>query len=88
MAVQASTCAPPATAQAYILNVTVVPPGGLSYLTLWGDGTTQPDLSTRNADDGAITSKIAIVATTNGSIDAFSTDSTQLILDLLSYFAL
>lgn len=88
MAVQASTCAPPATAQAYFLNVTVVPPGGLSYLTFWGDGATQPDLSTRNADDVAITSSMAIVTTTNGSIDAFSTDSTQLILDLLSYFAL
>ena len=87
VAVQASACAPPATAQAYVLNATVVPAGGLSYLTLWGGGATQPDVSTLNADDGAITSNMAIVSTTNGSIEAFSTDSTQLILDLLSYFA-
>jgi hypothetical protein len=85
--VQASTCAPPSTAQAYVLNATVVPPSGLSYLTLWAGGATQPDVSTLNADDGAITSNMAIVSTTNGNIDAFSTDSTQLILDLLSYFA-
>jgi hypothetical protein len=87
VAVQASVCAPPATAQAYVLNATVVPSGGLSYLTLWDGGAAQPDVSTLNADDGAITSNMAIVAASNGSIDAFSTDSTQLILDLLSYFA-
>jgi hypothetical protein len=46
-----------------------------------------PDASTLNADDGAFTSNMAIVATTNGTIDAFSTDSTPLIVDLLSYFA-
>jgi hypothetical protein len=85
--VQPSACAPPATAQAYVLNATVVPSGGLSYLTLWAGGAPQPDVSTLNADDGAITANMAIVSTTNGTIDAFSTDSTQLILDLSSYFA-
>jgi hypothetical protein len=30
---------------------------------------------------------MAIVPTANGSIDAFSSNSTQLILDLSSYFA-
>jgi hypothetical protein len=30
---------------------------------------------------------MVIVPTTNGSIDAFSTDSTQLLLDLTGYFA-
>jgi hypothetical protein len=85
--VHASPCAPAATAQAYVLNATVVPPGPLSYLTLWAAGGTQPDVSTLNANDGAVTSNMAIVPTSNGSIDAFSTDPTQLILDLSSYFA-
>jgi hypothetical protein len=85
--IEASNCAPPATAQAYVLNATVVPIASLSYLTLWPAGAAQPDVSTLNADDGAITSNMAIVPTTNGSIDAFATDSTQLILDLSSYFA-
>jgi hypothetical protein len=85
--VHGSACAPPATAQAYVLNATVVPPGILNYLTLWPDGGAQPFVSTLNATDGAITSNMAIVPTTNGSIDAFATDSTQLILDLSSYFA-
>ena len=82
-----SSCAPPATAQAYVLNATVVPTVSLSYLTLWAAGASQPDVSTLNASDSAVTSNMAIVPTTKGSIDAFSTDATQLILDLSSYFA-
>ena len=31
---------PPAAAQAYVFNATVVPPGSLGYLTLWPDGET------------------------------------------------
>ena len=85
--IETSACAPPATAQYYVLNATVVPPGPLSYLTLWAAGGPQPDVSTLNADDGAVTSNMAIVPTSNGSIDAFATDSTQLILDLSGYFA-
>jgi hypothetical protein len=70
-----------------VLNATVIPQGPLGYLTLWADGGTQPVVSTLNATDGAITSNMAIVPTTNGSIDAYASSSTQLILDISSYFA-
>ncbi len=83
-----SLCAPPATAQAYVLNATVVPQGGLGYLTLWPDGTDRPlQFSTLNAIDGWITSNMAIVPTHNGKIDAYASGTTQLILDISSYFA-
>ncbi len=85
--VTGSQCAPPSNAQAYVLNATVVPPGPMGYLTLWPDGTTQPTVSTLNAYDGFITSNMAIVPTNNGSIDAYASDLTQLILDISSYFA-
>ena len=85
--IETSACAPPATAQDYVLNGTAVPVSTLSYLTLWAAGGSQPDVSTLNASDGAVTSNMAIVPTTNGSIDAFATNSTQLILDLSGYFA-
>ncbi len=85
--VEGSTCAPPSTAQAYVLNATVVPPGSLGYLTLWPDGEAQPYVSTLNALDGAITSNMAIVPTNNGKIDAYASNPTNLILDLSSYFA-
>jgi hypothetical protein len=82
-----SACAPPSSAKAYVLNATVVPQGVLGYLTLWPDGEGQPVVSTLNAIDGAITSNMAIVPTNNGSIDAYASGLTQLILDISSYFA-
>ncbi|MGO9562003.1 MAG: choice-of-anchor tandem repeat GloVer-containing protein [Candidatus Korobacteraceae bacterium] len=82
-----SPCPPPANAQAYVLNATVVPPGSMPYLTLWPDGQQQPVVSTLNAYDGFITSNMAIVPTTNGSIDAYADALTQLILDISGYFA-
>ena len=82
-----SPCGVPATAQAYVLNATVVPQGALGYLTLWPDGASQPVVSTLNALDGSITNNMAIVPTTNGKVDAFASGTTQLILDLNNYFA-
>lgn len=82
-----SPCGVPATAQAYVLNATVVPEGALGYLTLWADGASQPGVSTLNALDGSITNNMAIVPTTNGSIDAYASGITQLILDISTYFA-
>src|SRR5271157_5105213 len=81
-----SVCAPSNTAQAYVLNATVVPAAPLGYLTLWPDGEGRPEVSTLNAIDGTVTSNMAIVPTNNGSIDAFATNPTQLILDISSYF--
>jgi hypothetical protein len=59
----------------------------LAYLTLWPDGQNQPAVSTLNAGDGWITSNMAILPTSNGSIDAFASGITQLVLDISSYFA-
>jgi hypothetical protein len=80
-------CAVPASATAYVLNATVVPPGALDYLTLWPDGQQQPVVSTLNAVDGAVTSNMAITPTINGSIDAFAFNPTNLLLDIAGYFA-
>ncbi len=85
--VEGSACAPPATAQAYVFNATVIPVGSLGYLTLWPDGGNQPGVSTLNAYDGAITSNMAIVPNANGKTDAYAYGVTQLILDISSYFA-
>lgn len=87
VSVGGSSCAPPSTAQAYVFNATVVPSGSLGYLTLWADGQSQPTASTLNAIDGAITSNMAIVPTTNGSVDAYAAGLTQLVLDISGYFA-
>jgi hypothetical protein len=87
VSVEDSACAPPSNAAAYIFNATVVPPGPMLFLSLWPDGELQPTVSTLNAEDGSITSNMAIVPTTNGSIDAYAAGLTQLILDISGYFA-
>jgi DNA-binding beta-propeller fold protein YncE len=80
-------CAASSLAQAYVFNATVIPTTSLGYLTLWPDGENQPVVSTLNAADGSITNNMAIVPTTNGSVDAYASGITQLILDISSYFA-
>lgn len=76
------------SALGYVFNATVVPAGSLGYLTLWPDGEQQPLVSTLNANDGAITSNMAIVPAGNlGQIDAYASGTTNLILDVSSYFA-
>lgn len=92
-----SQCAPPSTAQAYVMNATVVPVTALSYLTLWSDSGPQPNVSTLNAQDYTITSNsaivptvtsnMAIVPTTYGNINTFFTNPTALVLDYLGFFA-
>ena len=85
--VESSACALSGTATAYVFNATVVPPATMPYLTLWPDGEDQPNVSTLNAYDGFITSNMAIVPTTNGSIDGYAAALTHLILDISGYFA-
>jgi hypothetical protein len=82
-----SVCGIPATAQSYVLNTTVVPPGPLGFLTLWAQGAAQPSVSTLNAVDGAVTSNMAIVHTSNGFISVFAPNPTHLVSDISGYFA-
>lgn len=83
-----SSCGVPATAQAYSLNVTVVPSGPLAYLTLWPSGQAQPFVSTLNSFQGFIVANAAIVpAGSNGAISVFATNATHVILDINGYFA-
>ncbi len=83
-----SNCGVAANAQAYSINATVVPSGPLGYLTLWPTGQAQPLVSTLNALTGGIVANAAIVpAGTNGSISAFVTNASHLVLDINGYFA-
>ena len=85
--ITANGCGVPAAARAYVFNTTVIPSGTLGYVTLWPQGMTQPLVATLNAVDGAITSNMAIVPTTNGWISVFADNSTHMVLDIFGYFA-
>jgi hypothetical protein len=86
--IPASACPVPASAAAYSLNVTVVPHGGLQYLTIWPAGSGQPYVSTLNSFDGSVVANAAIVpAGVGGAISVYVTDPTDVILDINGYFA-
>jgi hypothetical protein len=87
VSVAGSACAVSTTARAYVLNATVVPIAPLWYLSLWQDGTPWPVSSVLNADDQVIASNMAIIPTTNGSIDMLASNPTNLVLDISAYFA-
>ena len=87
-AISSSACNIPSAAQAYSLNITVVPPAPLGYLTAWPAGQTQPYVSTLNSSNGAIIANAAIVpAGTGGAISIYVSDSTHVIIDINGYFA-
>jgi hypothetical protein len=80
-------CGIPATAQAYSLNVTVVPDGELGYLTVWPTGQSQPLVSTLNSLDGEVQANAAVVpGGSGGAISVFATNNTDLVLDVNGYF--
>ena len=82
-----SACGIPSTAVAYSLNVTVLPETTLNYLTLWPSGTAQPNVSTLNSYDGRVKANGAIVpAGSNGGVNVFVSDESQVILDVDGYF--
>ena len=86
-AVPQSGCGIPPSAQAYSLNVTVVPPGRLSYLTLWPTGQGQPFVSTLNSLNGNVLANAALVpAGIDGAVSVYVTDVTDVILDINGYF--
>ncbi len=86
--VPASGCNVPSTAQAYSLNITVVPPGPVFYLTVWPTGQTIPGVSTLNALLGQVLANAALVpAGTGGAVSLFASNTTDVIIDIDGYFA-
>src|SRR5215471_20216131 len=94
-----SRCPVPSIAQAYSFNITVVPPGttfpgsvnpsgALGFLTIWPTGVAQPVVSTLNSFLGTVVADAAIVpAGSNGSVDVFVYNNTDMIIDINGYYA-
>src|SRR5206468_1989657 len=82
-----SGCGVPAGAQAYSLNVAVVPAGPLGFVTVWPNGQPQPLASTLNSLLGRVKSNAAIVpAGTGGAISVFASNPIHVVLDINGYF--
>jgi len=86
-AIPSSACGIPNTAQAYSLNMTVVPRGPLGFLTAFPCGQPQPLASNLNSIDGRTKAVAAILPTgTNGAACFFASNDTELVLDINGYF--
>jgi uncharacterized repeat protein (TIGR03803 family) len=73
---------------AYSLNFSVVPHGGLGYMTVWPTGQTRPLVSTLNDVPGTIIANAAIVpAGTSGDVSVYPSNDTDVIIDINGYFA-
>lgn len=84
---QSTACSLPSNATAYSLNITILPTGGLGYLSIWPTGVTQPVVSTMNDFQQEIISNAAVVpAGNNGAISVYVTDQTHLLIDVNGYF--
>ena len=83
----------PSNAQAYSINITVVPhaPGAVDYVTLWPAGSTQPYVSTLNDPEGLIVSNAAIVpaGASSGGMSVYNAGPsiTDVVIDMNGYFA-
>jgi hypothetical protein len=86
-AIPNSACGIPNTAQAYALNMTVVPHGPLGFLTAFPCGQTQPLASNLNSIDGRVKAVASILpAGNNGAACFFASNDTDLVLDINGYF--
>jgi hypothetical protein len=85
----ASPCGLPANAQAYSLNFAAVPKGpSVGFMTAWPDGQARPLVASLNDPTGTVLSNAVIVpAGTGGAVDVFTTDNTDLVIDINGYFA-
>jgi hypothetical protein len=83
----------PSIAQAYSLNLTVVPVAGgsVSYVSLWPSGSPQPFVATLNDPQGALAANAAIVpaGTPSGGISVYNHGpaATDVVIDMNGFFA-
>ncbi|MBS1830641.1 MAG: hypothetical protein JST93_35405, partial [Acidobacteria bacterium] len=82
-------CPVPASAKAYVLNVTLIPrPGGVvDYATVWPAGDPRPNVYTVRTPDGQIVANSQIVAAgANGAVSVYVSHNADLLLDISGYF--
>ena len=81
-------CMIPVVAAAYSLNITVVPPGPLGFITAYPTGQAPPLAATVNSPQGFIVGNAAIVtAGDKGSIDVYASNPTDMVMDINGYYA-
>ena len=82
----------PSVAEAYSVNVTLVPQAGgaVDYISLWAAGSAQPVVSTLNDPQGSIVANAAVVpaGTLSGGVSLYNSGpaTTDVIIDMNGFF--
>ncbi len=80
-------CQLPSNVKAFSLNLLILPPGPLPWLSAWPDGYPYPGTSFLNATQAGIYNNAVIVgAGVNGGISVLAKATTHLIIDINGYF--
>jgi hypothetical protein len=84
-----ATCSIPAVALAYSFEITVAPPGPLAYVTAYPSGQSTPVAAIAvESPQGFLQSNTGIIpAGTNGSIDVYASNPTDIVIDINGYYA-
>lgn len=83
---QSNVCSIPSTAKAYVLNLTLVPRGGVDFVTVWPGGETRPDFWSIRSPDAQVVANSAIVkAGAGGTIQVFSSNTADVLIDISGY---
>ncbi|MBL8212921.1 MAG: hypothetical protein JNK87_19555, partial [Bryobacterales bacterium] len=86
-----TTCSVPATAKAYVLNITLDTvenqTGPVDTFTIWPSGETRPEFYNVRTSTGGYIANAAIVKAGNaGAVDVWASSSVNLIIDINGYF--
>jgi Chaperone of endosialidase len=83
-----NTCTIPTEAQAYSFDITVVPPGPLTYVAAYPTGQPTPVAAIAvESPQGTLASNTGIIpAGSNGSIDVYASNPTDLVVDINGYY--
>jgi hypothetical protein len=82
-----NVCPVPQNAKAYVLNVTLVPKGGVDFLTVWPGGDSRPNFWTVRSPDGLIVANAALVKPgVGGTIQVYASHNTDMVIDISGYF--
>jgi hypothetical protein len=80
-------CQVPSGAAAYSVTITAVPKGPLAFLTAWPTGAVRPNVSSLNSPSGRILANSFLVPAAGDSIDVYTYDETDFLIDMNGYFA-
>jgi len=81
-----NVCAIPASAKAYVFNVTLIPRGAVDFVTVFPGGESRPPFWTVRSPDGQIVANSAIVKAGVSGVSIYASHDADMLVDISGYF--